>query len=344
MLSNFMNKPLGIATILGLAVGTPYAAFETELGTNIRTAATRMIGAQLPSRSNEVNNNLTANPSDPYSLTSANGGAWNGTMAPQSPWSNGTPSVDPNMGMVPGVANYGYPAGSYPMAAPIPNAVLDPAMLGVGGAVPIYPPYLESQRGSTSLVGGRTDQLWNNTLGTPSIAQVQQQPGANIGGGNVQDLREVLRFDITSGWITQRFARVSTVLSNVKLDGLRVPLVTGTRPVDLAGTMTYYFDASQTMRRIHVHALTGDPTWISQLIVQFYQLTPEQSLGGQLFTTRWNNRVTSMMQVSPAPVIYAGADHSKFIVFLELNQPSLDYGLSEEASELLRQSQAAQRW
>ena len=52
----------------------------------------------------------------------------------------------------------------------------------------------------------------------------------------IQALQEVLRFDISPAWVMQRFPRVSTVLSEVSLDGLRVPLITGTQPYDLAGT------------------------------------------------------------------------------------------------------------
>ena len=123
-----------------------------------------------------------------------------------------------------------------------------------------------------------------------------------------------------------------------------MPLITGTRPTDLAGTLTYYFDASQSLRRINLHGLTGDPSQLATLMVQYYGLQPEQSLGGQLFTTRWNNRIANLLQIAPAPVIYAGADHSKYTVFLELNQPSSQYALSEEASQTLGQTQATQRW
>jgi len=130
----------------------------------------------------------------------------------------------------------------------------------------------------------------------------------------------------------------------VQMDGVRVPLITGTQSKDIAGSLTYYFDASQALKRINLHGLAGDPTSLAALMVQFYQLKPEQSLGGQLFTTRWNNRVTSVMHIAPAPIIYAGADHSKYIVFLELNQPDNQYGLSDEASGILRTAQATQRW
>lgn len=204
-------------------------------------------------------------------------------------------------------------------------------------------PILESNRGQTQLVQGGTQQLWDYTLGVPTLEQLGTQP-QNLGGGEVHDLREVLRFDITPGWLPQRFSRVTTVLSNVQMDGLRVPLITGTKSSDLAGTLTYYFDASQTLQRINLHALTGDPSTLANLMAQYYGLRPEQSLGGQLFTARWNNRVFSVLHIAPAPIMYAGADHSKYIVFLELNQTGANFALSEEAGAFMQNVQATQRW
>ena len=283
MLSNFLQKPIGIVTLLGLAVGGPYAAFETEAGTQFRQSLVSRL-AKSPNAEKTAPSNSES--SDPFSLVSPDSG---------SLFLNETP-------------------------------------------------YLETRSGPSSVIPGSTDQLWDYTLGTPTLNQIQQQPNAAVGGGVVNDLREVLRFDIVPGWLPQRFARVSTVTSNVQMDGLRVPLITGTQPKDIAGTLTYYFDAGQALKRINLHGLTGDPTQLANLMVHFYQLNPEKSLGGQLYTTRWNNRITSVMQISPAPVIYAGADHSKYIIFLELNQPSNQYGLSNEASEILHTSEATQRW
>ena len=71
------------------------------------------------------------------------------------------------------------------------------------------------------------------------------------------DLREVLRFDIDPDFVYRRFARVSTVLSDLSLDGLRVPLVSGTQAYDVAGSLTYYFDINKTLRRIQMQGGNG---------------------------------------------------------------------------------------
>ena len=364
MLSNFIQKPVGIITILGTAIGGPYAAFETDLGTQIRRSLVGQMGQSPPGNSGPLN----SEPSDPFSLAAAhttNGynatpsfqptswnqsSAWNqsnaqaGASYPNQP-QNAPPNYSNPSTSGPVVSTVYGPATIQPLGPPTqqqPYSSSTSHPTSYSNSAPT--PYIETRSGPATVVPGRTDQLWDYTLGTPTLGQLQQQPSTSVGGGAVTDLREVLRFDIVPGWLPKRFSRVSTVTSNVQMDGLRVPLITGTQPNDIAGSLTYYFDASQSLKRINLHGLTGDPTPLANLMVQFYQLKPEQSLGGQLFTTRWNNRITSVLHVAPAPIIYAGADHSKYILFLELNQPTNQYGLSDEASEILRTSQATQRW
>jgi hypothetical protein len=360
MLSNFIQKPIGIITILGTAIGGPYAAFETDFGTQIRQTLVSRMGQSNSGNSGPLN----SEPSDPYSLAAANtNNGYNAVQSFQSASSSQPSAWNQSVPSYPALPQNTPPGFSNPSSNnPVVSTVYGPATIQPLGPPTQQQPYstslnypmnygnpaaspsIETRSGPATAIPGRTDQLWDYTLGTPSIGQLQQQPITSVGGGAVTDLREVLRFDIVPGWLPKRFARVSTVTSNVQMDGLRVPLITGTQPNDIAGSLTYYFDASQSLKRINLHGLTGDPTPLANLMVQFYQLKPEQSLGGQLFTTRWNNRITSVLHVAPAPIIYAGADHSKYILFLELNQPTNQYGLSEEASEILRTSQATQRW
>jgi hypothetical protein len=158
------------------------------------------------------------------------------------------------------------------------------------------------------------------------------------------DLRQVLRFDIDPDFVYRSFPRVSTVLSDLSLDGLRVPLVSGTQVYDVAGSLTYYFDINKSVRRIQMQGVTGDARGLIDLMVQHYRLNPERSLGGQLLTTRWNNRVTSFMHVAPAPVVTSESPHARFAFYLEINPPADQYGLSQEATQMLVQAQAAQRW
>lgn len=188
-----------------------------------------------------------------------------------------------------------------------------------------------------------------NISGAPTAAYAtqpyasQQQP-PSLTNAPVSDFREVLRFDITPAWVPQHFNRVTTVLADTRLDGLRVPFVSGTQPTDVAGSLTYYFDAQQSLRRIQLIGGCGDPAVLVNLMLQYYHLHAEPTLGGHLYTSRWNNRVTSVMQLTPAPVIYSHDVHSRYQIFLELNQPTVDYALTTEAEQILRNANLTQRW
>ncbi|HYW80799.1 MAG TPA: DUF6690 family protein [Thermoguttaceae bacterium] len=91
-------------------------------------------------------------------------------------------------------------------------------------------------------------------------------PVAAIEGAPVSDLGELLRFDITPDWIVRRWPRVSTGLSHLQLQGYRVPMVTGTKETDLAGSLTYYFNSQQQVQRITFHGATGDPQHLVRLL------------------------------------------------------------------------------
>ena len=162
--------------------------------------------------------------------------------------------------------------------------------------------------------------------------------------GPVYDFREVLRFDMTPSALMQRFQRITTVLSETQFDGMRVPFVSGTMPTDIAGSLSYFFDRQQSLRRVQMTGMMGDPSMLTQLMTQYYQLKPEQTLGGTLHTTRWNNRVTSVLQVNLAPVIDSTNQLQRYQVFLELNQPSVEYAISAQAEQILRTAKGSGRW
>ncbi|MCA9183434.1 MAG: hypothetical protein KDA51_18365 [Planctomycetales bacterium] len=160
----------------------------------------------------------------------------------------------------------------------------------------------------------------------------------------IHTLQEVLRFDIAPGWVLERFPRVSTVLADTQLDGLRVPLVTGTAPSDIAGTLTYSFDRYKRLQRVVVQGMTGDATRFMSELQQQYQMQQVPSLGGVLYLLSWNGKATSIVHIEPAAVIYADSPYARFKVLIELNQAGLEYGLSREAQQLLDAGKRTQRW
>ena len=121
-------------------------------------------------------------------------------------------------------------------------------------------------------------------------------------------------------------------------------MVTGTKVDDLAGTLTYYFDARGKVQRISMHAFTGDPNRLVGAMTQHYGMTQEASLAAGVFTKRWNGVPIHFLRLSRASVIHSDALHQKFTVFLELNQPDLPYGLSAEAKKIVDSDRMSGRW
>ena len=166
----------------------------------------------------------------------------------------------------------------------------------------------------------------------------------DLTGADVRDLREILRFDVSPDWVMSRFARVTTVLADTRLEGLRVPVVTGIRANDIAGTMTYFFDRGGQVQRIMLHGFTGDPSRIVEAMTTHYGLSRNPSLEAGVYTRAWNGSAVHFLRLSHAPVVYSDAVHQKYTVFLELNQPSLAYGTSEEARRVISSDRGALRW
>jgi hypothetical protein len=182
------------------------------------------------------------------------------------------------------------------------------------------------------------------TAGAGSVLPGNVPAGGALVGGPIYDLREVLRFDISPDWVTSRFSRVTTVLADTELEGLRVPLVTGIGPTDLAGSITYYFDASGKLQRVMLHAFTGDASRVVATMTQHYGLQAEPSLDAGVYTRRWNATPVHFLRLTRAPVVYSDALHHKLTVYLELNQPDLRYGISTEAQRIIDADRRTGRW
>ena len=103
------------------------------------------------------------------------------------------------------------------------------------------------------------------------LAPVGAPPAGRLEGAPVADLAEVFRFDVTPGWVMQRWPRVSTGLIQIQLEGYRVPLVTGTTESDLAGALTYYFNPDQQVQRITFRGTTGDVRRLARLLTERYR-------------------------------------------------------------------------
>jgi hypothetical protein len=81
--------------------------------------------------------------------------------------------------------------------------------------------------------GNADDPSETSDPADPKIVIDGQQPKTPLEGAPVADLAEVLRFDVTPGWVISRWPRVSTGGPHLQLQGYRVPLVTGTKESDI---------------------------------------------------------------------------------------------------------------
>jgi hypothetical protein len=161
---------------------------------------------------------------------------------------------------------------------------------------------------------------------TPSpsspTAVIYQSP-APLEGIPTYRLIEVLRMDVTREWVYQRWARKSTGLTDPELFGIRVPLVTGTRMTDLAGSLTYYFNRAGQVDRLSFRGRTGDTRELVQLLSQHYELQPVHSVvaGEYLYQLKEDDRIVSELRIRSEPISWSTSPHDQFYLELELNRP-----------------------
>lgn len=155
------------------------------------------------------------------------------------------------------------------------------------------------------------------------------------------DYAEILRFDLAPESVLQRWPRVQTVMED-KLTGMRVPIVTGPREDDLAGSLTYYFDNRRQVQRIVLQGHTGDPRRLVTLVTMKQQFQQLPSLQAGMYVSVRNNEPQGLLQITYAPVIDAADPHHRAAVILEMNRPG-SY-LSAAGRELLQQDKQLSRW
>lgn len=156
-------------------------------------------------------------------------------------------------------------------------------------------------------------------------AAAPKAPGAAdlLPSPTFDDLGQVFRWDMTSAWVLGHWPRVSAGLAEVELQGYRVPLVTGTSPDDLAGSLTYYFNRNQRVQRMTFFGTTGDARRLVALMAKRFGLVRELADDPSLFLYRARDgkKVISELRVEPAHVIRSDTPHRRFDVALWLERP-----------------------
>jgi hypothetical protein len=157
-----------------------------------------------------------------------------------------------------------------------PLLMILPVVAAVGGPLAYFKFADHGKAPAAATAGaGVPGQELASSGGTTSAAalSISGSPAAPHTGLQVHDAGSVFNFEITPEWILARWPSVSTGLSQLQLEGYRVPLVTGTSQQDLAGALTYYFDAKQKLKRINFVGVSGDPRPLVGLLSNRFQMT-----------------------------------------------------------------------
>lgn len=152
------------------------------------------------------------------------------------------------------------------------------------------------------------------TSGTPAISHSSVR---------IQDASSVFHFQITPEWIVAHWPNVSTGLAQLQLEGYRVPLVTGTAQHDLAGSLTYYFNAEQKLQQITFVGTTGDPRPLIGLLSSRFHLARRLANDPGLVVyeaVHANNQPASNLQIRLAPLADPNDSYRRYSVELSLQQ------------------------
>jgi hypothetical protein len=171
---------------------------------------------------------------------------------------------------------------------------------------------------STLEAGGNGGSLLPGKTGVGADGESRPLEGATV-----PNFTEILRFDVTPGWVVARWPRVSTGLAELQLQGYRVPLVTGTSEDDLAGALTYYFNHQQHVQRITFQGSTGDYRRLTTLLTTYYGFgrRPTNSPGVFLYEVpQSQNQARSYLWIEPSPILRADEPRGRFEVTLVLER------------------------
>lgn len=141
-------------------------------------------------------------------------------------------------------------------------------------------------------------------------------------------LHEALSLDLTPPWILARWPRVSTGLADLDLQGYRVAWLSGTAPDDLAGSLTYYFDPKQKLKKITFQGSTADPRRLITLVTQRFGFKPQvgSDPSVQVYQVRWNGSATNELRIETAPIVRADAAQSRYRLSLVIAERSSWWG------------------
>jgi hypothetical protein len=174
----------------------------------------------------------------------------------------------------------------------------------------------------TAYFGGGT--VLAASSGTAAVSPASAGAAVPRTGVRVQDIGSVFNFEITPEWVLARWPNVSTGLAEIQLEGYRAPLVTGTAAHDLAGSLTYYFDARQKLQRIAFFGVTGDPRAVVGLLVNRFRMTRRLTNDPGLVVYQAlesNQRLSGQINIRLAPAGDSAESYRRYNIEISLARP-----------------------
>jgi hypothetical protein len=165
-----------------------------------------------------------------------------------------------------------------------------------------------SARGQWDRLVGRTedeDDGWHHSASIPG-APSPYFATSPVGTTPVT-IEQVFRFDVTPRWVLARWPRASTVAGEPEQLGMRMAIVTGTGPNDVAGSLTYYFDPHHHVQRITFEGLTRDPRRLLATVVTPYALKSQPTTEAAHYVAGDPREPTSEVIVSHPSLFDPGA-------------------------------------
>lgn len=151
----------------------------------------------------------------------------------------------------------------------------------------------------------------------------QKSADATLVGPKVASPGELFHFQVTKDWIVSRWSYVTTLPKDQELYGYRVPVVTGTKPEDISGALTYYFDEKDQVQRIVFSGVTAEPRpLVWQLSQQFGLKKQEGSpVGVSKYQAQWSGEAVSELTLRSAGAMLADTSQPRYQVELQLSRP-----------------------
>ena len=158
----------------------------------------------------------------------------------------------------------------------------------------------------------------------------------HLDGGLIMSIEEILDFHITPKQITNRWARVSFHVQDNGLHSYRVPVVTGEKQDDLAGSLAYLVDENEKLQRIDFLGFTHDPSTLIEVMKREHRMTKRPSHVQALYIKSQNKLPVSALRIIASEIISTSAPANPLKVRLELNRLHLGATLSDSFRALLK--------